>query len=105
MQRGGFRVIVGNPPYVSSYNQNTLLSYTLQPSDFETLECKNLYAYVVEKSRRELLAPAGYMGMILPITAFFTQGKLPFLERFYEWFPRTWLSFYHARPSALFDGE
>ena len=42
--------------------------------------------------------------MILPLAAFATKTKLPFLDRFYRWFPRSWLSFYHRLPSMLFDG-
>ena len=42
--------------------------------------------------------------MIIPLAAFGTQRMLPFLDRFYTWFPRSWVSFYHCVPGRLFDG-
>src|ERR687888_1644753 len=44
------------------------------------------------------------MGMILPLAAFASKRKLLFLDLFYTWFPRSWLSFYHYQPCTLFDG-
>ena len=100
MQNGRkFRVIVGNPPYGKIAEIN--LSYTI-PDTFETLKCGDLYPCVVEKSQ-QLLSDQGYMGMIIPLAAFGTKGKLPLLERFYTWFPRSWVSFYHYVPGNLFD--
>jgi len=99
MKSGGFSVIIGNPPYVEYYE--TKFSYTLQ--NFETLSCANLYTYVIERSHH-LLSPQGYHGMILPISAFSTRNMTPFIEGFQQWFPSTWLSFYHFRPSMLFSG-
>jgi hypothetical protein len=99
MNNGGFSVIIGNPPYVE-YNPATF-PYTLQ--HFQTLACANLYPCVVERSR-QLLSPQGYQGMILPLAAFATKNMIPFIEGFYNWFPRSWISFYHFRPSMLFSG-
>ena len=98
-QNGKFRVIVGNPPYGKV--KEISLSYTI-PATFETLKCGDLYPCVVEKSQ-QLLSSEGYMGMIIPIAAFGTRGKLPLLKRFYTWFPRSWVSFYHYVPGNLFD--
>ena len=96
---GGFDIIIGNPPYVE-YNENTL-SYTLD--HFDTRICSNLYTCVVERSR-QLLSPRGRHGMILPLAAFATRNMQPFLDAFRLWFPVSWLSFYHFRPSMLFSG-
>src|SRR5579859_3990721 len=106
MEHGKFDVIIGNPPYVA-YNAQQFAAtagYTLSRQAFQTLDCRNLYAYVVEKSRRELLSDQGYMGMIIPLGAFATAQMTPLLDRFYTWFPRSWVSFYHYLPSSLFDG-
>ncbi len=97
--RGGFSVIIGNPPYVE-YNQKHF-PYVLR--NFETLACANLYPCIVERSHH-LLAPDGRHAMILPLAAFATRNMQPFLEGFRRWFPCTWLSFYHFRPSMLFAG-
>ena len=99
IKSGGFSVIIGNPPYVE-YNA-AKFPYTLQ--HFETLACANLYPCVVERGH-QLLSPQGYTGMILPLAAFATRNMIPFIEGFYRWFPRSWLSFYHFRPSMLFSG-
>ncbi|GAC1357372.1 MAG: hypothetical protein NVS2B12_05550 [Ktedonobacteraceae bacterium] len=99
LDRGGFHVIIGNPPYVK-YNEETL-SYML--SNFSTRSCSNLYTCVVERSR-QLLSPRGRHGMILPLAAFATRNMQPFLDAFQQWFPVSWLSFYHFRPSMLFSG-
>lgn len=42
--------------------------------------------------------------MILPLAAFATRNMIPFIEGFLRWFPCSWLSFYHFRPSMLFSG-
>ena len=99
LHNGGFDVIIGNPPYVE-YNEKTL-SYTL--NTFDTRICSNLYTCVVERSR-QLLSPRGRHGMILPLAAFATKNMQPFLDAFRLWFPVSWLSFYHFRPSMLFSG-
>jgi hypothetical protein len=97
MQNGGFAVIVGNPPYVE-YKEEKFF-YTLLAC--ETRSCGNLYPIVVERSHT-LLSPRGWQGMILPLAAFATRNMLPFIDGFLRWFPCSWLSFYHFRPSMLF---
>ncbi|MDQ2887104.1 MAG: BREX-1 system adenine-specific DNA-methyltransferase PglX [Chloroflexota bacterium] len=96
---GGFDCIIGNPPYVEYGDRN--FPYTLR--GYRTLSCANLYPCVVERSR-ELLSPRGRQGMILPLAAFATRNMAPLLQGFKEWFPGSWLSFYHFRPSMLFSG-
>jgi tRNA1(Val) A37 N6-methylase TrmN6 len=98
--QGGFSVIIGNPPYVE-YNQK-MFPYELH--DFATLACANLYPCVVERSY-QLLAQNGRSGMILPLAAFATRNMIPLLNGFLSWFPCSWLSFYHFRPSMLFSGH
>jgi hypothetical protein len=97
---GGFTAIIGNPPYVE-YTDKTF-PYVLH--NFVTLPCANLYPCVIERSQ-QLLAPDGRQGMILPLAAFATRNMIPFIENFRQWFPRSWLSFYHFRPSMLFSGN
>ncbi|HLZ55554.1 MAG TPA: DNA methyltransferase [Ktedonosporobacter sp.] len=99
-ERGGFSVILGNPPYVEYSPRH--FSYTIL--HFTTLSCANLYAYVIERSYH-LLSPGGRQGMILPLAAFATKNMTPLIEAFLTWFPCSWLSFYHFRPSMLFCGS
>lgn len=99
MQHGGFDVIIGNPPYVE-YEENV---FPYQVYGYETQPCANLYPYVIERSH-ELLASGGRHGMIVPLSAFATRNMTPFIECFLRWFPYTWVSFYHFRPTMLFSG-
>ncbi|GCE03008.1 Eco57I restriction-modification methylase domain-containing protein [Dictyobacter aurantiacus] len=99
LEDGGFTVIIGNPPYVE-YNEQRF-PYSLD--HFITHGCANLYTCIVERSK-QLLSPQGRHGMILPLAAFATKNMQPFLSAFRSWFPVSWLSFYHFRPSMLFSG-
>ncbi|GCE24726.1 hypothetical protein KDA_02100 [Dictyobacter alpinus] len=99
LSQGGFNVIIGNPPYVE-YSEQTF-PYALK--HFVTRCCANLYTCVVERSH-QLLSAHGRHGMILPLAAFATRNMQPFLSAFLRWFPVSWLSFYHFRPSMLFSG-
>jgi hypothetical protein len=99
IRQGGFDVIVGNPPYVEYVADR--FSYSLDK--YQTMPCANLYPYVVERSH-QLLSSQGYHGMILSLAAFATRNMRPLLEHFYTWYPRSWVSFYHFRPSMLFSG-
>ena len=48
MQRGGFDVVIGNPPYV--VYAPSKVNYGIEPMKYQTLPTKNLYAYVFERS-------------------------------------------------------
>lgn len=72
IQRGGFHVILGNPPYVEY--ERVRKSYNV--SDYHTLSTGNLYALTIERSTH-LLAPGGRFGMIVPSSATCTDGYRP----------------------------
>ena len=97
--RGGFDIIIGNPPYVE-YNEKAF-PYTLR--GFETYSCGNLYPCIVERSYH-ILSSRGRQGMILPLAAFATKNMSLLIEKFCSWFAARWLSFYHFRPAMLFSG-
>jgi hypothetical protein len=97
---GGFNVIIGNPPYVE-YSPATFV-YKI-PTSYRTLACANLYPCMIERSF-QLMARTGRHGMIVPLAGFATKGMVPLIDAFAEWFPATWVSFYHMRPSMLFSG-
>ncbi|HTI15630.1 MAG TPA: DNA methyltransferase [Dictyobacter sp.] len=98
-KHGGFRVIIGNPPYVE-YSEKTF-PYIL--TNFVTRSCSNLYTCIIERSH-ELLSLHGRQGMILPLAAFATRNMQPFLTSFRHWFPISWVAFFHFRPAMLFSG-
>src|SRR5207247_1048325 len=65
MERGGFDVVLGNPPFVEYEDVRSL--YALR--GFETQPCGDLSAYVTERAL-QLLRPCGRLGLVLPISAF-----------------------------------
>jgi hypothetical protein len=95
MVRGGFDVIVGNPPYVETAERGE--DYRA----YATRRCGNLYALVVERSFA-LLRPQGRAGMIVPHSAFCTDRMAPLMRLFGG--RTTWVSTYDIRPSKLFAG-
>jgi hypothetical protein len=92
--KGGFDVIIGNPPYVVT-RSNPLLS------NYLTNTCNNLYAYVIERSRI-LMNQVSRFGFIVPMPSLSTPQMSPL-----QGIIRTnnsWISNYDERPSKLFDG-
>ena len=69
MARGGFDVVLGNPPYVECERIRSL--YTVD--GYATMQTGNLYALTMERGTH-LLAPAGRFGMIVPASATCTDG-------------------------------
>ena len=106
---GGFDVIIGNPPYVE-YNKKDKIT-GLAVSDiyklygYETIECGNLYAYVLERSKF-IMRNDGYISMIVPLSGHSTERMSPLVSCFYNTFN------YHlhlnlsadANPQRLFEG-
>jgi len=103
-KKGGFDVIIGNPPYVE-YGTKLKAVYTLK--NYSTLECGNLHAYVVERGLR-LVSKKSYVGFIVPLPSINT-SRMTTLQNLIK--PKTknkdrsiWISSYDERPSSLFDG-
>jgi hypothetical protein len=98
MQRGGFDVIIGNPPYVE-YSK-VRKEYTIR--GYKTESCGNLYAYVIERCMR-ILHHDAWIGLIVPhsIAATYRMSQiqkilLDAIEGAYSYFSR--------RPGKLFEG-
>ncbi len=106
---GGFDVIIGNPPYVE-YNKKDsktkiAVSDIYKLSGYKTLECGNLYAYVMERSK-SLLIENGFVGMIVPLSGHSTERMAPLVKNFYNSFGlhlHLNLSA-DANPQKLFEG-
>jgi len=99
MKRGGFDVIIGNPPYVEYKNVRYL--YTVR--GFTTESCDDLYALVMERSK-VLLGSSGNLGMIVPISVVSTDGFVPLREFLLKSYTVTWTSSFAERPAKLFTG-
>ena len=96
MNKGGFDVVIGNPPYVEY--SNVTEDYTVR--GFNTNTCGNLYAMTWERS---IHLAKGYLGMIVPASAMCTDGYAP-LRRLLLSTGDVFVSSYSDNPGKLFDG-
>ena len=99
MHRGGFDVVVGNPPFVEYRNVNKVY----QVQGLQTLDCGNLYAYVAERSMK-LLKQLGRFGLITPISLTAAQRMATLQTHLFANNAVLWLSNFALRPAALFPG-
>lgn len=98
--KGGFDVVIGNPPYVEyAKAQNT---YTIN-NEMKTLECGNLYVFVLEKSIA-IKSNDGIIGFIVPISLTAAQRMKPIQNLLFRCDAINYLSNFALRPAALFPG-
>jgi len=108
VERGGFDVIIGNPPY-TEVPRNLSRAYLGQVYD-TALERwsrdEDLYTFILERSLG-LLAPHGSFGMVLPLSISFSTKRSYVMLRQHlaghagDW----WFSHYDRIPSALFGND
>ncbi len=99
MRRGGFDVIIGNPPYIE-YSQ---VRKRYQIRDYKTEACGNIYAFMCERAL-QLLHPQGRIGFVVPLSLVSTE-RMQQLQMLLVREPRMfWLSNYDIYPSRLFEG-
>jgi hypothetical protein len=103
MKKGGFDVIIGNPPYVE-YSE-VKADYRLLPDNYRTINCGNLYAYCIERSIA-LLTQHGRWGMIVPLSGFSTVRMQPLQATVAAHSTSFHVSFLSgdANPAKLFEG-
>ena len=99
MNKGGFDVIIGNPPYVE-YRK---VSGTYRVLGFESFRTGNLYAYCMERSTI-LLGKVGLFSMIVPAGLLGLDEARPLRKVLFDRFNHAFSSTYGIRPSKLFDG-
>lgn len=97
--KGGFDVIIGNPPYV----EYSSIRDKYQINSFSTLDSGNLYAYVIERSI-SIQKDYSYNGMIIPISAYCTERMTLLHDLELNNCDGIYLSNYAERPSKLFEG-
>ena len=97
MAGDGFDVVIGNPPYVRYRDVSS--SYSIR--GFRSESCGDLYAYCTERAL-ELLSLAGYIGMIVPISMFGTDGFSSLQSLSLRMLEPVWVSCFANRPSQLF---
>ena len=97
MARGGFDVVIGNPPYVEYSN----VKGTYSVRGMTTEKSGNLYAMMMERSLTIL--SNGRFGMIVPVSGACTNGFAS-LRSFLAGAGDMVVSHFNDRPSRLFDG-
>ena len=97
MERGGFDVIVGNPPYISSAKVRK--EYTVL--DLASERSADIYAWIMERSTA-LLAPGGRSGMIVPLSLTFSSRFTALRDLLFDAYGANWFSSFGRIPSALF---
>ena len=101
LARGGFDVIIGNPPYVEYRTVRD--TYRLQSGIYASVEAENLYAYCMERSCT-LLRRSGWFGMIIPTGVLGLDEAVSLRDVLLKRYSSNWCSSYAIRPSKLFDG-
>ena len=97
MSKGGFDVVIGNPPYV----EYRTIRHSYSVRDLATEACGNLYAMIMERSIQ--MVANGHVGMIVPVSGACTDGYAPFRELLTASGDLV-ISHFNDRPSGLFDG-
>ena len=97
LKKGGFDVIIGNPPYVE-YSE-AKKKYTIH--GYETQSSGNLYAYVMERCT---YLSFGRIGWIVPISWVSTNRMAASRKIVSQSHPVLHISNYADRPSSLFMG-
>ena len=93
--KGGFDVIIGNPPYV----EYSKVRETYKVKDYATEKCGNLYAFVMERSLK-IANQNSFVGFIIPISIT-TTPRMELINKLYEK-GSYWISNFAVFPQSLF---
>jgi hypothetical protein len=100
MREGGFDVVIGNPPYVSTRK----IDYSITRS-FQCHDCNDIFAVCTERSY-SVMNDKALVGLIVPLSATSTDAMLPLKQYLKDNSQNAWLSYYSAsdQPASLFTG-
>ena len=98
MERGGFDIVIGNPPYIASAK----VSKSYDVKNIECRRCPDIYAWVLERTQT-LLRSGGRTGMIVPLSLGFSKAFDPCRRLLLDGYSHNWFSSFGRIPSALFS--
>ncbi len=98
VERGGFDVIIGNPPYLeySKVKRSYALHYREEKS------CGNLYAAVIERSLALCHPEKSYLGLIVPISICSGERFASLRQTLFHTTSMLWLANFEIFPCRLF---
>lgn len=94
--KGGFDVVIGNPPYVDV--QDTEFRYSV----YYTLSSRNLYAYMMENSI-EKSKNGGVYGFIIPLSLVTSPKMISIKNYVIKRSRNIWINSYSIRPAKIFQ--
>ena len=99
MQRGGFDVIIGNPPYVR------LKKVDYSVIGYKSIECGDMFALCCERAA-SLNNSYGGLAMIIPLTGYSTEAMASLRGILLDLYSENHLSYFSAsdQPASLFTG-
>lgn len=106
MERGGFDIIIGNPPYVEYTKKNKegrKISDLYKLSGYSTIDCNNLYVFFIERILK-ISQQNSYWSFIVPLSISSAQKMLGVRNLMINSSKNIWTSHFAWRPSKLFDG-
>jgi tRNA1(Val) A37 N6-methylase TrmN6 len=100
ISKGGFDVVIGNPPYVAF----SKINYNLIEQQYQCYPCKDIFALVLECAK--MLSKNGNHGFIIPLSGFSVDGMQSLRNLYIQKSKFIWNSYYSAsaQPSTLFNG-
>lgn len=99
LSRGGFDVIIGNPPYIPVRNVKDYVAV-----GYQTTSCPDIYALCTERSVG-LLGDAGWISMITPHSLMQSSRFVPLRDFLTSHLSDCWTSSYGRIPAGLFRND
>lgn len=99
MHKGGFDVIIGNPPYV----EYSKIREEYEIKNYKTKKCGNLYVFTFEKSIN-IMRARGRLGLIVPISSTCSMRMKILQKLLMKNNDSMFISSFSERPSKLFVG-
>jgi len=99
MRRGGFDVIIGNPPYL----EKSKIGGHYSVKGLRTLPCRDIYAWMVERAF-SLRNGTGRLGLIIPVSVASSRSFDVLRDVISAKSTLLWMAHFANRPSQLFVG-